>query len=106
MEVPGLDKPLEDGEKIKVGKGEVEIMATPGHSPGGVCIYFPGVLITGDSLFQGSIGRTDLPGGDYDTLISAIKDRILTLPPETRIFPGHGPSSTVQTEAQTNPFLQ
>ena len=106
MQVPQLDEPLVDGERIKVGQEEIEIIATPGHSPGGVCIYFPGHLITGDTLFQGSIGRTDLPGGDYDTLISSIKNKILTLPGETRVYPGHGPASTVAAEAAGNPFLQ
>lgn len=103
--VPEFDSPLVHGEKIKVGNQEIEIIATPGHSPGGVCIYHPGLLITGDTLFQGSIGRTDLPGGDYDTLIRMIRERILTLPGETKIYPGHGPASTVAAEAAANPFL-
>ncbi|MDX1408885.1 MAG: MBL fold metallo-hydrolase, partial [Saprospiraceae bacterium] len=81
---------------------------TPGHSPGSICLYDRQgkQLIAGDVLFQGSIGRTDLPGGDYDTLIGSITDKLLVLDDEVTVFPGHGPTTTIGAERKTNPFLQ
>ena len=98
---------LKDGDKIKIGNGELEVIGVPGHSKGSVALYDPEgkYLISGDALFQGSIGRTDLPGGDYQELIASIKNRLLSLPDDTVVFPGHGPASTIGREKISNPFL-
>jgi len=104
----GIDEYLEEGQEIKLGTSGLRCLLVPGHSPGSIAFYAPdeGFVITGDALFQGSIGRTDLPGGDYDTLIAAIHAQLLTLPPETRVYPGHGPDTTIGKEKEANPFLQ
>ena len=98
---------LDDTPEIRWGEVSLQVIATPGHSAGSVCFYAPGehMLFAGDTIFQGSIGRTDLPGGDYDTLMDSIEQRILTLPSDTRVFSGHGPSSTLDEERLHNPFL-
>ena len=98
---------LKDGDKIKIGGGELEVISIPGHSPGSVVLYDSKdkFLISGDALFQGSIGRTDLPGGNYRELIENINKRLLTLPDDTVVFPGHGPSTTIGEEKKNNPFL-
>lgn len=105
--IPGIDHILGDRENITFGKHFLQSIHVPGHSPGSLAFYSAdgGFVITGDALFQGSIGRTDLPGGNYDTLIQSIRSRLLTLPPETKIFPGHGPPSTIGAEIAENPFL-
>jgi hydroxyacylglutathione hydrolase len=99
---------LKEGEKIKLGGDELDILFTPGHSPGHVCFYYEpgGFVIGGDVLFNGSIGRTDLPGGDFDTLINSIQTRLFTLPDETKVYPGHGPETTIGFEKQNNPFVK
>lgn len=99
------DQLLKDGDKIEFGGEYLKVIHTPGHTKGGICLYYPGVLITGDTLFEGSIGRTDLYGGDYDSLMRAIKNKLLQLPEDTVIFPGHGGQSTLKKEKTTNPFL-
>lgn len=97
---------LEDGTRLKIGELNMEIIHTPGHTPGGICIKIgDDVLISGDTLFAGSIGRTDLPGGDYDTLMNSIKTRILTLHNSTRVYPGHGADTTIADEREKNPFI-
>lgn len=98
---------LQGGDKIKLGTGELEIIEVPGHSKGSVCLYDrkDGFLISGDALFQGSIGRTDLPGGDYRELIDNIQNKLLSLPDETVVYPGHGPATTIGDEKRSNPFL-
>ena len=105
--IPGIDEPIEDHETITLGDHTLEAILVPGHSPGSLAFYSKegGFVITGDALFQQSIGRTDLPGGDYDTLINSIRTRLLILPPETAVYPGHGASSTIGEEATGNPFL-
>ena len=102
-----IDIPLNDNESIPVGEESLSTILVPGHSPGSLSFYSAegGFVVTGDALFQGSIGRTDLPGGDYDTLISSIQNRLLTLPPETIVYPGHGDPTSVGQEASGNPFL-
>lgn len=102
-----IDRTVTDGDKIKLGDEEMDIFHIPGHSPGGIVIYAPkeGFLIAGDVIFRNSIGRTDLPGGNYRQLVEGIKKKILTLPPETVIYPGHGPATTVGEEAETNPYI-
>ena len=108
VEVPEVDRALEDGGQVTVGGINGTVLHTPGHSPGGCCLYFAeqGVLIAGDTLFCGSVGRTDLPGGSTQTLLDAVKDKLLTLPHETEVFCGHGPSTTIGAERSGNPFLQ
>lgn len=107
-EVAPPDAPLTEGQKIAVGDIHGEILCTPGHTQGSVCLYVPdqSLLIAGDTLFAGSVGRTDLPGGDSRQLIHSIRDQILTLPDETKVIPGHGPNTTVGEEREENPFLQ
>lgn len=103
----GIDQAIDDNESIVLGKDTLTALLVPGHSPGSLSFYSreAGFVITGDALFQGSIGRTDLPGGDFDTLISSIRSRLLTLPAETTVYPGHGEPSTIAEEATHNPFL-
>lgn len=103
-----IDHYLKDGDIIKIGNGELEVIAVPGHSPGGIALYDrkDGFLISGDSLFNGSIGRTDLPGGSSKQLLDSIKSRLMTLPADTRVYPGHGPATTIGREAKVNIFLQ
>ena len=102
-----IANPLNDGDEIRLGSETLKVIATPGHSLGGICFYNESnnMLFSGDTLFQGGIGRTDLPGGNYATLIHSITDRLLTLPDNTTVFPGHGPSTTIATERHHNPFL-
>lgn len=102
---PPADRLLQDGDEIEAGRLRLRVIHTPGHSPGGICLYTPGHLFAGDTLFAGSIGRTDLPGGGLRTLIQSIKARLLALPPETVVYPGHGPSTTIGDEKAYNPFL-
>lgn len=97
---------LDDGDTLELGGETIEVLATPGHSPGGIAFKTPLGVFCGDSLFAGSIGRTDLPGGDFETLIRSIREKILVLPDETDVFPGHGPPTTVGSEKSHNPFLQ
>jgi len=105
---PHPDKYLKDGDVFEFGNEQIELLKIPGHSPGSIVFYFPeqSILFTGDVLFSGSIGRTDLPGGNYDQLIDGIKTRLLTLDEETLVYPGHGSSSTIAKEKDENPFLQ
>ncbi|MBP7331975.1 MAG: MBL fold metallo-hydrolase [Firmicutes bacterium] len=101
------DRLLQDNDKIEVGKITLEVIHTPGHTRGGISIKCaPEILITGDTLFAGSIGRSDFPGGNHAQLISSIKTRLLIFPDETRVYPGHGPSSTIGEEKRFNPFLR
>lgn len=104
-----IDRYVEAGEQIRVGNLTGGILLTPGHSPGSVCLGFwgeePPHLIAGDVLFMGSIGRTDLPGGDHDTLIQTLRDQFVPMPPDTVVYPGHGPNTTIGAEKQSNPFV-
>ena len=100
--------PLEDGQSLTLAGITFEVIATPGHTPGGVCLYdrTDGALLSGDTLFRGTIGRTDLPGGDYDKLIVSVMDKVMGLDGDVEIFPGHGPASSIAEERTENPFLQ
>ena len=102
-----IGRELADGDTIKIGNGTLEVIAVPGHSPGSVALFSPAdrFVITGDALFRGSIGRTDLPGGDGDTLRRAIRSRLLTLPADTTVLPGHGPSTMIAPERSSNPWI-
>ncbi|GAB2528619.1 MBL fold metallo-hydrolase [Rufibacter soli] len=102
------EKFLKEGEDVAFGNTKLEVLFTPGHAPGHVVFYHPESqnLIGGDVLFQRSIGRTDLPGGDYDTLIQSIRTKLFTLPEEVTVHPGHGPSTTIGEEKASNPFLR
>lgn len=99
---------LEEGDIIKIGVGELKVLHVPGHSPGGIALYDPEghFVIAGDSLFAGSIGRTDLPGGDMVRLIDNVKEKLLSLPGDTVVYSGHGPETTIAREATSNPFLR
>lgn len=101
------DAYLKEGDQITFGNSYLQVIAAPGHSPGGVVFYNPEqkILFAGDVLFYGSIGRTDLPGGSFEQLIGNIKTKLLTLPEETMVFCGHGPQTTIGFEKKNNPFL-
>ncbi len=103
---PPADLLLNHGDQITFGDITLEVIHAPGHSRGGICLYTPGHLFSGDTLFARSIGRTDLPGGDYETLIASIKTRLLVLPDETIVYTGHGPETTLANEKRMNPFLR
>ncbi len=98
---------LNDGQTITLGNLELKVMHTPGHTPGGLCFYChsEGILFSGDTLFQGSIGRTDTPFGNWREEIESVNNKLLTLPPETVVYPGHGPSTTVEYELRYNPYV-
>jgi len=96
---------LKDGDTITVGDVTLQVFHTPGHSPGGICLQVDDSLFVGDTLFSGSIGRTDLPGGNHQQLIASIKEKLLCLADETRVYPGHGPATTIGQEKCHNPFL-
>lgn len=106
-EVKPMDGLLKEGDTLKFGNSEMKILHIPGHSPGHVVFYSEEekVLVVGDVLFYGSIGRTDLPGGDFETLISGIKTKLLTLPDDTKVYSGHGPETSIGVEKWSNPFL-
>lgn len=104
-EAPQLDHFLEDEEAVSAGDLKLTCIHTPGHSPGGLCFLLNDQLYSGDTLFAGSVGRTDLWGGDQDLMFKSIKDRLLVLDDDIQVHPGHGPSSTIGVEKRTNPFL-
>ena len=99
---------LVDGESLTLAGIEIDVLHTPGHTPGHCCFHIAdeGVLFSGDQLFAGSIGRTDLPGGSYATLMESMATRVLPLPGDTAVLPGHGPATTIAAERRSNPFLQ
>lgn len=96
---------LNHGDSLNFGKHTMKVIHTPGHTPGGVCFLIENMLFSGDTLFKGSIGRSDLAGGDGEALIRNIKERLVVLPKETIVYPGHGPSTTIGDEELYNPFL-
>ncbi|HLG22616.1 MAG TPA: MBL fold metallo-hydrolase [Candidatus Manganitrophaceae bacterium] len=104
--VPPIDLFLRQGDLLSFGKQAVEVLHTPGHTPGSLSFHIPGFgLITGDTLFAGSVGRTDLWGGSHATLIDSIRGKLLSFPDETPVYPGHGPKTTIGRERLGNPFL-
>jgi glyoxylase-like metal-dependent hydrolase (beta-lactamase superfamily II) len=102
------DELLTDGLAVGLDAFPAQVIHTPGHTQGSVCLHFAPLklLIAGDTLFAGSIGRTDLPGGNYDQIIDSIESRLLQLPGDTKVLPGHGPATTIDAERNTNPFLR
>ena len=102
------DASAEDGLSIGLATLPAQVLHTPGHTPGSICLLFPDhhLLLAGDTLFAGSIGRTDLPGGDGQQILRSLRGRLLVLPDSTRVVPGHGPETTIGEERQSNPFLQ
>jgi hydroxyacylglutathione hydrolase len=107
-EVAPPDASAEDGQTIGLAALPAQVLRTPGHTQGSICLLFPDqhLLLAGDTLFAGSIGRTDLPGGDGHQILRSLRDRLLVLPDATRVVPGHGPETTIGEERQSNPFLQ
>jgi hydroxyacylglutathione hydrolase len=111
MKSPGkveIESDLKHGQNLTAGGLSANIVHTPGHTEGSVCLYFPAekLLIAGDTLFARSIGRTDLPGGSFEKIMRSLHDRVMALPDETRVIPGHGPTSTIGDEREENPFLR
>jgi glyoxylase-like metal-dependent hydrolase (beta-lactamase superfamily II) len=111
MKPPGevqIDEAVSQGRVLKIGEISSNIIHTPGHTEGSICVYFPvqKTLIAGDTLFAGSIGRTDLPGGSTDKIMRSLHTQVLALPDDTQVVPGHGPVTTIGEERETNPFLQ
>jgi len=111
LDSPPCDRELQDGDEISVGEITLKVISTPGHSPGGICLLIPrpaqpDIIITGDTLFAGGVGRTDFPGGSWEELMESIRNRLLSFPDETIILPGHGPHSTIGEERSSNPFLE
>ena len=106
--VPAVDRHISDGEVLEVGKLRLHSLYTPGHAPGHLAFYIEdeGVVLSGDALFAGSVGRVDLPGGSMEVLMRSIEERLLTLPDETWVYPGHGPQTSIGNERTSNPFLQ
>ncbi len=105
---PAPDRLLEDGDSLSFGKLTLQVLHTPGHSPGGISLYMPGVpgaVFVGDTLFAGSIGRTDLPGGNFDILKKSIHDKLFVLPESVTVYPGHMGDTTIGREKRTNPFV-
>ena len=110
LDNPGLGFPpdgvVSEGRDLQIGTYRIKVLHTPGHSPGGVCYLAPGALFTGDTLFAGSIGRTDFQGGDHRALIEGVRLKVFPLDGKLRIYPGHGPATTIDRERKTNPFFQ
>lgn len=105
VSLPEPEHFLDEGAQVVLGDLRLQVLHTPGHTPGGVCFYLPDVLLAGDTLFAGSIGRTDLPGGDHELLVRSIREKLFVLPPETVVYPGHGPETTIGDEMRFNPFV-
>lgn len=107
---PPADITVKDGDAIKIGKLELKVIHTPGHTPGSICLYLDGMVFTGDTLFVGSVGRTDLPGGSWSELHHSLMEKLALLPDETRVMPGHNygptPVSTIGYEKKHNPFME
>ena len=102
---PPPDILLKGGEEIKAGELTFKVLPTPGHTPGGICLYGHGVCFSGDTLFNAGVGRTDLSGGDGEQIFKSINEKLMALPDETKVHPGHGPETTIGAERRGNPFL-
>lgn len=97
---------LKDGDTVNFGKSGLKVMHTPGHTRGGICLYGGGCLFSGDTLFAGSVGRTDLPGGSYQEIIHSVNEVLSGVPDETRVYPGHGPATSMGRERRCNPYMR
>ncbi|MDX9701555.1 MAG: MBL fold metallo-hydrolase [Candidatus Auribacterota bacterium] len=104
-QVPLPEQFIYDGQVISFGDCSLRVIHTPGHTPGGVCFYTQGILFSGDTLFSGSVGRTDLPGGNFDAIYTSIKNKLYILPDDTTVYPGHGPCTTIGEEKSSNPYV-
>jgi glyoxylase-like metal-dependent hydrolase (beta-lactamase superfamily II) len=102
---PPCDQTLEEGDTVSFGDIALKVIHTPGHTPGGISLYTNGVVFVGDTLFAGSIGRTDFPGGNFNTLISSIKTKLFKMEDDIRVFSGHGPETSIGMEKRHNPFV-
>jgi glyoxylase-like metal-dependent hydrolase (beta-lactamase superfamily II) len=102
---PPPDRLLSEGDEVAIGKSRMRVLHTPGHTPGGICLCGEGLVFVGDTLFARSIGRTDLVGGSIEVLVASIRSKLLSLPDETAVYPGHGPPTTIGEERVHNPFL-
>ena len=102
---PAASRLLKDGDTVELGSLKLKVLHTPGHTPGSISLVLDGIAFTGDTLFKGSVGRTDLDYGDEEALLKSIKNKLLVLPDDTVIYPGHGDSSTIGEERESNPFL-
>ena len=105
MEVPKIDEFIKDNDIIKLGNLEIKVLHTPGHTQGGVCFYVENNLFSGDTIFKESIGRCDLPGGDFNQIVKSIEEKIFMLPDDTTIYPGHGKTTNVAWEKEHNSYL-
>lgn len=101
----GTIKTVKDGQHIGSGKMDFQVLETPGHTVGGVCYYMAPAVFVGDTLFRESVGRTDFPGGNFETLVQSIRTKLFTLPDQTMVYPGHGPETQIAFEKETNPYL-
>jgi glyoxylase-like metal-dependent hydrolase (beta-lactamase superfamily II) len=102
---PEVDSWTTEGDRLVAGAAELEVIHTPGHSPGSISLVAEGALFSGDTLFAGSVGRTDLPGGDSASLVQAVRGKLFELPPQTPVYPGHGPATSLEEERRSNPFV-
>lgn len=105
MDIPKIDEYIRDNDIIKLGNHEIRVIHTPGHTQGGVCFYTEGNLFSGDTIFRESVGRCDLPGGDFDQIVESIENKIFTLPDDTVIYPGHGKTTCVGWEKEHNSYM-
>jgi glyoxylase-like metal-dependent hydrolase (beta-lactamase superfamily II) len=103
---PTPSRLVREGETVTVGGLSLAVLETPGHTPGGISLLGEGAVFVGDTLFAGSVGRTDLAGGSHETLLDSIREKLMTLPDATVVYPGHGPATTIRAERRDNPFLQ
>jgi hydroxyacylglutathione hydrolase len=104
VKLPAPDRLLKDGDKLKLGNTQIEVIHTPGHSPGSICLLCEGVLLSGDTLFALSVGRTDLYGGSFKQLVSSLNNRLFSLDGDIVVYPGHGPETTIEYERENNPY--
>ena len=104
--IPKVDRYIKQGDKITFGRYSLKVLDTPGHTPGGICLLAEGIIFVGDTLFAGSIGRTDLFGGNFDQLMTSIKEQLMSLNDDIKVYPGHGPVTTIGDEREINPFCE
>jgi glyoxylase-like metal-dependent hydrolase (beta-lactamase superfamily II) len=102
---PPCDRTIEEGDTVSFGEITLEVLHTPGHTPGGISLFTEGIVFVGDTLFAGSIGRTDFPGGDFDTLVASIQQKLFKMDDDVRVFSGHGPETNIGQEKRFNPFV-